>query len=220
MRPSLVVFDLDGTLIDSRADLASSANELLCRRGASPLPVDAVAAMVGEGARLLVARAFAAAGLPPPGDADLDEFLAIYDTRLFDRTRPYPGIDEVLAQLAGTTPLAIVTNKPTAPAHRLVDHFGWAGHFLAVLGGDGPLPRKPSPAMLRHVMALAGAAAAATLLVGDSAIDLATARAAGVRFCLARYGFGAGRVPAADLCPEDGVVDRPVDLLPWLERSA
>jgi phosphoglycolate phosphatase len=185
----LVVFDLDGTLVDSWRDLASSANALLEGCGARPLPAREVAAMVGDGAATLVERVCRAAGVEPPPDA-LARFLAIYDGHLLDSTRPYPGVPELLARLAARGPLAVLTNKPAAATRKILEGTGLARFFRTVVAGDGPLPRKPDPAGLRHLMAEAGAAPATTLLVGDAGVDVETARRAGTPFCLARYGFG------------------------------
>lgn len=216
MTAALVVFDLDGTLIDSRRDLAGAANDVLVRRARPPLPVESVARMVGEGARVLVERAFAAAALPAPGDDELAEFAARYHARLTETTRPYDGADEALRGAAARCRVAIVTNKPLAHTRRLVDHFGWAPFLASVVGGDGPHPRKPSPVGLEAVMREAGATGLDTVMVGDSSVDLAVARAAGARFAFARYGFGAESVAAADLAAGDWVLDAPGDLLALL----
>lgn len=212
MRPRLVAFDLDGTLIDSRRDLATAANDLLVRRGRPPLPEASITAMVGEGAAVLVERVFAAAGLPAPTPRDLHEFLRAYDAHLLDATAPYPGVPDMLEDAGGTAVLALVTNKPVAHTLRLLDHFGWTARFAAVHGGDGPSGRKPSPAGVLAAMATAGADADGTVLVGDSMIDVRTARAAGVRLALARYGFGAAGVPPSALRPADWTLDSPQDL--------
>jgi phosphoglycolate phosphatase len=187
---SLIIFDLDGTLVDSRLDLANSTNELLESYGASPLPVDRVAGMVGEGAKMLVARALIAAGARPDVNEALDRFRQIYDRRLVENTRPYDGIAEVLRRAASRTPLAVLTNKPLAPTRRLLDAFGLSDVFRDVLGGDSPFPRKPKPDSTRHLMQTAGATPGTTLFVGDSMIDVETARNADVPICVARYGFG------------------------------
>ena len=142
----LVVFDLDGTLIDSRLDLAESTNEMLESYGARALPVDTVAAMVGEGARLLVERALAASGLSPLEPDALDRFRAIYDRRLLIRTRPYDGIAAVVERASTRASLALLTNKPEPPTHRLLDAFGLARYFPRVIGGEAAFPRKPDPA--------------------------------------------------------------------------
>jgi len=190
---ALVVFDLDGTLVDSRQDLADSTNAVLQSFGAAPLPLDRVVMMVGEGARVLVQRALEAAGL----DADLDDalkrFQAHYRTRLLATTRPYPGISDMLGTVAPVATLAVLTNKPFAPSLELLEAFGWSSHFLSVVGGDSVLGRKPDPAGLQHLMSLAHAAPESTLLVGDSMVDVETARRAGAAVCVARYGFGNAR---------------------------
>ena len=186
----LVVFDLDGTLIDSRLDLAESANALIVERGGRPLPVDAITAMVGEGAKLLVSRALTAAGLPPDVETALPRFLDLYDARLLVHTQLYPGTIEMLDTVARAARLAILTNKPQHHTDRILAGLGIATRFDAVIGGDTALGRKPDPRGLHHLMERAGCGVIDTVLVGDSAIDLRTARAAGVRICLVRYGFG------------------------------
>jgi phosphoglycolate phosphatase len=189
---ALVVFDLDGTLVDSRQDLASSTNDVLAGLGAGPLPVAVVEQMVGDGARTLVHRALVHAGCDADLDTALAEFHRCYARRLLETTQPYDGIDEVLRSLAGTT-MAVLTNKPLEPTRRLLGHFGWTGLFDRVVGGDGPFPRKPDPAGLRDVMASCGADPHDTMMVGDSMVDLEVARRAGTHICVAAYGFGASR---------------------------
>lgn len=187
---SLVVFDLDGTLVDSRLDLAESTNALLATYGAPALPVDRVTMMVGEGARKLVEQALAAAGLDPSEPEALPRFLEIYGRRLLGHTRPYAGIPEALATLGADVPLAVLTNKPGALTQRLLDAFDLSRHFRQVIGGDSRWGRKPDPAGLRALMQAGGAEADATWLVGDSMIDVETARRAGTRMCVVLYGFG------------------------------
>ena len=210
----LIVFDLDGTLVDSRRDIADSANALLVAYGAPPLEEQAIGRMVGDGAATLVARAFAAAAVAPPHDA-LDRFLAIYDGRLLNHTRPYEGIPEVLGALGARTPLALLTNKPLNQTRRILDGLDLARHFPfdAVVGGDGPFRRKPDPAGLQHLLAQVGAVGTNSLLVGDSPIDRRTAMSAATRICLARYGFGFERFPIDELGPEEWLVDTPAELL-------
>ena len=208
---ALVVFDLDGTLIDSRQDLAESTNELLVSYGATPLPIDDVARMVGEGARVLVERALAAAGLAAAMPEALDRFLEIYDRRLLQHTRPYDGIPDVVRAAATTCALAVLTNKPEAPSRRLLEAFDLAGAFQWVIGGDSGFPRKPDPAGLSHLMAEAGVGGAGTLVIGDSMIDVETARRAGARVCAALYGFGHLR-EGLTLAPSEWSVDSPFDL--------
>jgi len=210
----LIAFDLDGTLIDSSRDLAESVNELLTDLGAPPLPPDDITRMIGEGAKVLVRRALAAAGIPEDPEA-IDRFLEIYDRKLLNHTRPYPGIPEVLEALGLRSPLAVLTNKPLASTRRILAGLGLARHFPdnAVVGGDGPFPRKPDPAGLLHLMARARVDAAATLLVGDSIVDWRTARAAATPICLARYGFGYEGFPRDAIAASDRLIDAPADLL-------
>jgi phosphoglycolate phosphatase len=210
----LIVFDLDGTLVDSRRDIAESANALLEICGGRPLPEETIGRMVGDGAATLVARAFAAAGIERPPDA-LDRFLAIYDTRLLKHTRPYPQMPEVLEALGARMPLAVLTNKPLAATRAILAALGLARHFDegAVVGGDGPFARKPDPAGLRHLVSRAGVPPAAALLVGDSIVDWQAARNASTSICVARYGFGFEGFPLDELAPSDRVIDAPMDLL-------
>ena len=210
----LIVFDLDGTLVDSRRDIADAANALLVSCGAAPIPEEGIGRMVGDGAGTLVARAFEASGVERPPDA-LERYLAFYDARLLNHTRPYDGIPAVLEALGRGAALAVLTNKPIASTRRIHDGLHLARYFPAdaVLGGDGPFPRKPDPAALRHLTARANANADSTLMVGDSAIDWLTARAAPARVCLARYGFGFGSVSVEELGVEDRVIDAPDELL-------
>jgi phosphoglycolate phosphatase len=210
----LFVFDLDGTLVDSRRDIADAANALLVSYGAAPIPEERIGGMVGEGAATLVARAFEASGVERPADA-LSRYLALYDERLLNHTRPYKGISALLETLGTRASLAVLTNKPIASTRRILDGLDLARHFPpdAVLGGDGPFARKPDPAALLHLVANAKATAEATVMVGDSAIDWLTARAAGTRVCLARYGFGFDSLPLHELAPGDRVIAAPLELL-------
>ena len=216
MRP-LIVFDLDGTLIDSRLDLANSANEMLATSGAAPRPVDDIAGMVGEGAKVLVERALDAAGLDPQQLDAFARFIEIYSRRLLENTKLYDDIAEVIQSAAERASLAVLTNKPVAMSRRILDALGVGRHFRWVIGGDEQFPRKPDPAGLQHLMREAGATPEATLFVGDSMIDVETARRAGVRICVVMHGFGSTRgnlrLSDDDLCAEDGaalqlVIDR------------
>ena len=210
----LFVFDLDGTLVDSLRDLADSANELLSACGGAPLKMDDVGRMVGEGAATLVTRVFAAAGIPKPADA-LERFLAIYDTRLLNCTRAYEGMAETLAGLAARASLAVLTNKPLIASRRILDGVHLSRFFDtgSVLGGDGPLARKPDPTALRTLCDRVNAEVAEALLVGDSLVDWETARNAGTGICLARYGFGFRQFPQENLNGRERLIDSPRDLL-------
>jgi phosphoglycolate phosphatase len=208
----LIVFDLDGTLVDSRRDLAESANQLLYQCGCVELSEEAIGRMVGDGAATLVRRVFEAAQCPRPDDA-LPRFLAIYNSRLLKFTKPYPEIPDLLASLQPRATLAVLTNKPLGATRSVLEGLDLAEYFgPRVVGGDGPFPRKPAPDGLNHLISDAGASAADTLLVGDSLIDWLTARAAGSSCCLARYGFGFDGFPIDQLDSRDWVIDRPSDL--------
>jgi phosphoglycolate phosphatase len=209
----LYVFDLDGTLVDSRRDLAEAANALLELCGGRPLPEEAIGQMVGEGAAALVARVFTAARIDAPPDA-LARFLTMYDRRLLEHTRPYPGIPDVLERLAARAPLAVLTNKPLAATRLILEGLGLTRYFApdAVIGGDGPFERKPDPAGLISLMMRAGVSPPETLLIGDTTVDWQTARQGGAAMCFARYGFGfCGKSTSNGGI--DHSIDAPVDLL-------
>ena len=184
-------------------------------RAPRALPEDAIGAdgRRRRGARSSRAPSPARAARAPP-DA-LERFLALYDERLLDHTRPYPHVSEVLDALGARATLAVLTNKPLAATRRVLDGLDLARYFPAdrVVGGDGPLPRKPDPAGLLHLAEAAGVPPAEVVLVGDSAIDWRTARAADARICLARYGFGFESVPVDEMAPGEWVVDNPLELL-------
>lgn len=193
MRPfDLVVFDLDGTLVDSRRDLADSVNALLAERGAPPLPEQLVGTMVGDGAKQLVERALDASGVAEPIDAALARFLELYDERLVVHTRPYDGVAAMLAAIeARGISRAVLTNKPQPAAERVLAALDLSRWFDGgVLGAEAAHPRKPDPAGLLALAALARTTIDRTLLVGDASQDVETARGAGARMCVARYGFG------------------------------
>jgi len=184
-----IAFDLDGTLIDSRHDLAAAVNLARADLGLEALSVDGVLGMIGEGARNLVRRALGGAPDEALLDRALERFRHHYATECTRRTRPFPGIDELLAELTGRVPLALVTNKPESFSRTIVDHFGWSGHFDPLIGGDSLTTRKPDPAGLLAVCERHSIAPGELLMVGDSGIDARTAVAAGGRFIFAAWGF-------------------------------
>ena len=189
LRFTHVVFDLDGTLVDSRVDLAIAVNQVRRSFGLPELPIEVVTGYIGEGARMLVQRA-----LGPEHAERLDEglrrFLADYGAHLLDHTRPYAGIAEVLVALAQRgVAMSVLTNKPAAMSRVILEGLGLAAHFVALLGGDSLPTRKPDPAGVAHLQALTGTSAERMLMVGDSLIDLRTAAAAGVGFCGVTWGF-------------------------------
>jgi len=208
MLARLIVFDLDGTLIDSRRDLADSANLMLASYGASSLTEEEIGSMVGSGAAQLVARALRRAGVTATLAEALARFLLIYNERLTVHTRPYAGVPEMLGRLTReNAKLALLTNKPLEASVRILQTFGLNGYFQESIGGDGPWPRKPAPDGLRRLMENALEGPASTVLVGDSEIDLQTARNAGVRICFASYGFGYSEKLLHQVHDEDLIAD-------------
>lgn len=194
----LVVFDLDGTLVDSAPDLAATLNHVLGAIGRPALPEDAVRRMIGSGVRMLLRRGLAATGGASDEaiEAAYPLFMAHYADHLCDRTAAFPGADAVLEELAGRgCALALCTNKPEILAQALVEALGWGGRFAAIVGGDTLGVRKPDPATLRAAIDRAGGGRA--VLVGDSIVDAETARAAGIPFVA--VGFGYSDRPAAAL---------------------
>ena len=190
----ILVFDLDGTLIDSSRDLAESIGELLDSYGAEPLPMAEVVMMVGEGAPMLVRRALARAGVRPDADAALARFLTIYDRRLMNHTVSYPGTVESLAVATRRGPLAVLTNKPLGPTIGILEALGLRGFFTRIIGGDSDYGRKPDPAGLLALQALAPGDR--LVMVGDSPVDWKVAVNAKCPFVFARFGFGATKFEA------------------------
>ncbi|HZN10713.1 MAG TPA: phosphoglycolate phosphatase [Blastocatellia bacterium] len=186
MKYRCLLFDLDGTLVDSRADLTTGINLMLGDLGRGPLPADHVLRFVGEGVRLLVERALRATQPAEPGGAEVDaaieRFRRHYRAHLCDRTRPYPGVEEALARFAAL-PKAVVTNKPYDLSLALLEGLGLRAHFAAVIGGDSLPERKPAPAPMLAAAARCGSDPAACLMVGDTAVDMLAGRAAGMTTC-------------------------------------
>jgi phosphoglycolate phosphatase len=213
-----VVFDLDGTLVDSRTDIANAANATIESFGGTRISDEAIVGMVGEGSALLVRRALDAAGLDPDAPGALDTFIGFYEQHLLDHTVPYEGMTDALARLDGQVTMAVLTNKPQRASEHVLEGLGLRRFFRDVIGGDTALGRKPDPAGLFELMGRAGARPDTTLLVGDSPVDLETARRARTHVCLARYGFGY-RFDAPDFLGYELFLDRPDDL-PALLASA
>lgn len=186
-----LVFDLDGTLVDSVPDLADAARRMLARRGLPTVSDAEVTAMVGDGAAVLVRRVLAHAGTVPDDTAQ-GEFLADYTAHAAVRTLPYPGVADGLARLrdAGWR-LAVCTNKPLEPARHLLAALGLLELFVAVTGGDSFAVRKPDPDHVRQTLALAGGVAGRAVMVGDSAHDVTAGHGAGLRTIHAAWGYGA-----------------------------
>jgi phosphoglycolate phosphatase len=213
----LIVFDLDGTIIDSRKDLADSTNDMLATYGAPPRSIDEIAGMIGDGAKKLVERALTASGLDPNEPEALDRYRAIYERRLLDTTRPYEGMVEVLAAARPRSPLALLSNKPEAPTRRLLDAFGLSDYFSWVIGGDSGFERKPDPASLEYLMHQGQTTGETTMFVGDSVVDAETARRARVRLCLVDFGFGY-LPPTFQLRPGEIHVSRAAEVTEAIDR--
>ena len=209
MPPAALVFDLDGTLVDSRPDLAAAVNATRERLGLPPLPLAAITAMVGEGARLLVRRALPETIAGEAFETALALFLDLYLERCLDGTTVYPGIPEALAELAVDHRLAVLTNKPERHSLEVLAGLGLLARFEVVIGGDTLPTRKPDPAGLLALGSRWGLAPGDLVLVGDSAVDAATARAAGSRLVLVEWGFAE---VATLLAPGDRSAARPADL--------
>jgi phosphoglycolate phosphatase len=183
------VFDLDGTLIDSKVDLANSVNHALGAFGLPSLPHPLIYSYVGDGATALIRKAVGNRGdgmLP----AVLDTFLSHYREHLLDSTLPYPGVEESLGEWAGAYRMSILTNKPLDMTRTILSGLSLGRHFLEVVGGDSLDSKKPDPGGLLHIMRTLGASPEETLMVGDSRNDVLAGRNAGVRTCGVTYGLG------------------------------
>ncbi|WP_374643912.1 phosphoglycolate phosphatase [Tabrizicola sp.] len=188
--PLNLVFDLDGTLIDSAPQIHAAANEVFAARGLPGFAFATVRGFIGNGVGVLVSRLLAHQGLECEGPLQRDlvaDFMKIYE-QAFDLTSLYPGAAEALGDLAAAGhQLAICTNKPEAPARAVLHHFGLAKLFPVVIGGDSLARRKPDPAPLHAAIAALGPAR--TLFIGDSEIDAETAQAADVPLALFSGGY-------------------------------
>jgi phosphoglycolate phosphatase len=203
-----LVCDLDGTLVDSAPDLAAAMNRLMASRGLAPFALPEVAAMVGDGVGVLLARAFAARDTVPDAAAAGD-FIADYADHVADATRPYAGIVELVAHArAGGWLLAVCTNKTVALAHALLAATGLDGCFAAVGGGDSFPVRKPDPAHMLATLAAAGTAPERAIMLGDHRNDVLAAAGAGMACIFAGWGYGAGAMSegAAAVAPSPGHV--------------
>ena len=210
LRYDHVAFDLDGTLADTRADLAAATNHVLRSFGLPEIPPRSVYALVGEGARRLVERALG------PDRADwIDEgvgrFLDYYGAHLLDATTLYPGVADALDALAADgVVLTVLSNKPEGMSRAVLGGLGVIGRFRAILGGDSLPTRKPDPAGLESLRRLTGTPRDAMLLVGDSVVDVATAANACTDFCGVAWGLDPDALRAARPAR---VIDSPAELL-------
>jgi len=211
----LLVFDLDGTLIDSRLDLVHSINAMLRHIGRPELADDLIASYVGDGAPVLVRRAL--------GDADpdnealfraaLEYFLGYYRLHKLDHTTVYEGIPEVLAALANSNgvqrQMAVLSNKPVNPSRDIVRALGLGDFFVRVYGGNSFPTKKPDPLGVRTILQETGVAADEALMIGDSSNDVLTGRNAGLWTCGVTYGFAPHSLEEV---PPDVTVEKPQEL--------
>ncbi|MDZ5648555.1 phosphoglycolate phosphatase [Nitrospirillum sp. BR 11828] len=210
--PAAVLFDFDGTLIDSAPDILTGINRLLDEENLPNLDLAQVHQFIGDGAPMLVTRTFAAVGRPLDPDsvpAMTDRYMAIYESLPADPACVFPGVAATLASLSKSMPLALVTNKPERATHAVLGAIGLDGLFTAVVGGDTLPTRKPHPGPLLHAMAQMGVAATETVMVGDGANDVTAGRAAGCRVVCVTYGYP--RMPVEEL-GADRLVDHFHDL--------
>jgi phosphoglycolate phosphatase len=212
--PAFILFDLDGTLVDSAPDLIGALDDLLDAHGRAPVGLAAGRTMIGEGAARLVERGFAArGGLSRALDDLVPDFVARYEARLTRETRPYPGVAETLDTLVrrGLT-LGLCTNKPDRATARILDALDLSRYFGSVVGGDGV--RKPAPDPVLRCLSGLGGTPGAALFVGDSPVDHAAARAAGLPVALVSFGYTP--IPAREI-GADHVIDRMTDLIGLLD---
>ncbi len=202
-----VVFDLDGTLVDSAPDLLAAANAVLAAAGRRRLDLAEIKTMIGDGTTRLVERALAATGAGPKDSRPyVAQFLAHYERAAADLTRPYPGVEATIEGLARAgLRLAICTNKPYRATNTVLAAFGLRRFFDVVVGGDSLPVRKPDPLVLLAALERLGVRPDEAVMVGDNEHDVATARAAGVAMILVSYGYA--RVPVAEL-DADRLIDR------------
>jgi phosphoglycolate phosphatase len=202
-----LIFDLDGTLVDSLPDLAEAVNELMVSHGLKPHAERAVASMVGKGVPVLVQKAFAAHGVTKEGEAlatEVKTYLGFYEPRATRLTRLFPHAAEMVKELAKSYRLAVCTNKPTAVSREIVDSLGIGKEIEVVVGGDSGVTPKPAPDMLWLVADKLGLTKDEVVMIGDSANDVASAKAAGIRVAVVRYGY-------TDIAPDDLGADAVMD---------
>lgn len=209
----VLIFDLDGTLIDSKLDLALSVNAMLEHMGRAPLPHDKVFSFVGNGAPVLVRRSLnegAASG--EIGDADVERalsyFLAYYRDHMLDNTVAYPGVREGLDLLGGRA-MAVLTNKPVKFSQAILKGLGLARYFRYVYGGNSFETKKPDPMGVQVLLRDLDSPLEAAMMIGDSEVDVRTARNAGIWACGVTYGLGSAGLKSN---PPDLLVDSLADL--------
>ncbi|HEX4167480.1 MAG TPA: HAD hydrolase-like protein [Bryobacteraceae bacterium] len=211
----LLIFDLDGTLIDSSEDLAISTNAARARFGLPPLSQEIVNSYVGNGAAVLVRKAMG----PDASEASVAEalayFLKFYRAHALEHTRLYGGMREAVTQLAQEHQLAVLTNKPQKISFDILASLKLETCFLCVIGGDTLAVKKPDPLGIVTLMEHAGAGADRTLMVGDSSVDISTARNASVRSCGVLWGF---QPETFEMMAPDFLVDKPGELVRLIQK--
>jgi phosphoglycolate phosphatase len=199
-----VVFDLDGTLVDSAPDLVATLNVIFARNGLPPVSYDAARNMVGGGARAMIGRGLAAEDRkldPAEVDRLVADFIDYYAAHIADHSRPFPGLDAALDALAAEGfRFAVCTNKLEWLSLRLLDAFDLSNRFAAICGADTFGLRKPDPELLRLTLARAGGSRERAVMVGDSLNDIASARAAGIPVVAVDYGYT--ETPVGELGPD------------------
>lgn len=214
MSIQLAIFDLDGTLADTRLDLAQAVNATREHLGLGPIPNERVYTYVGHGAPELIQRSLGDAATDADVATGIQFFLDYYGAHVLDYTRFFAGVEESLERLrlAGIQ-MAVLTNKPEAMSHAIVDGLGAGGYFFRVYGGDSLATRKPDPLGVAALIKEAGATPETSVMVGDSRVDVETARNAGIPCCAVTYGFQPETLvdPAPDL-----LVDRMEQVADWI----
>jgi phosphoglycolate phosphatase len=211
-----LIFDLDGTLIDSGTDLALSVNATLKEMGRPPLPHDQIFSYVGQGAPRLIEQALGPDTARDQCEQGLAFFLSYYREHMLDNTVTYPGVREGLAALKGM-PMAVLTNKPVRFSRQILEGLGLAPYFRYTYGGNSFETKKPNPAGMEVLLRDFGAAPKQAMLVGDSEIDVRTARNAGTWCCCVSYGLGSANLANY---PPDLLVNSLTELADQLDRQA
>jgi phosphoglycolate phosphatase len=199
----LLVFDLDGTLVDSELDLANSVNATLEKIGRKPLSVELIASYIGQGVTVLITRSLGAGANGELVERATEIFLNHYRDHMLDNTATYPGVREALAELEGRK-MAVLTNKPVRFSREMLKGLGLAERFLQIYGGNSFENKKPDPIGLNRLMEETEVPASRTMMIGDSVSDVMAGRNAGVWTCGVNYGFGA---PTLDEAPPDIRID-------------
>jgi phosphoglycolate phosphatase len=186
-----LIFDLDGTLIDSKRDLIHSVNAMLAEMGRARLDEETISGYIGHGAPLLVSRALGSTAKEEELRRALQFFLAYYEEHKMDSTCAYPGIPDALAELSRKkVPMAVLTNKPVKISVRILGSLGLASYFRVIYGGNSFETKKPDPLGANKILSQFGAPPRETMIVGDSEVDVQTARNAGTIAVAVNYGFG------------------------------